>query len=217
MVETARIETHFLLPFRENLRHSRISKFDRFRGLLVRGRLPGEVGLVVLDQLLDPDRVGFGVAMTLDRVRASGGFYQNIRPHQASLDMDRGHLAHAHAHLIAAEPGSFAARHGLVADLKDRRKQQIAARPAAGLKEFGGHTIGYSNMAPNSQASGGGVGTARPHWFCDVTLGTSRPHPSRHRQHHGHKPAPGYSSAEIFARRCRLRVCDQHSQNKGSR
>src|SRR6266446_5202209 len=92
-----------------------------------------------LDQLLNSLRIAFLVAVAGQRVRAAGGLDQNLRPNQTGLNVYGSHFADAHAHLIHAEPGAFAAAHRLVADLDVSREKQIPARPATGLKNFGWH------------------------------------------------------------------------------
>src|SRR2546422_921113 len=101
--------------------------------------LPCQLRLGILDQFLDSPCISFAVPMAGDRIRAARGLDQNLGPDQSGLDMHRGHLTDAHAHLIQAKPRSLAPAHRFVAHLDISREKQIASRPPARSKNFCWH------------------------------------------------------------------------------
>jgi len=118
---------HFARCFGDRLRRSR----REFRIL----------GLGAFDQLFDSLRITFGVAMTGDRVRASGRFDQNLRPNYSRLDVHRCDLRYTHTHLVHAEKTPFSACHRLFIDNDVSWEEEVAFGPPAGLKCFGWHRI----------------------------------------------------------------------------
>ena len=79
------------------------------------------------------------MAVTAHRIRAAGRFDQDLRPDQARLDVNGSDFGDRDAHLILAEPGTFAARHRFIADFKNSWKQKVTSSPTAGLESFSRH------------------------------------------------------------------------------
>jgi hypothetical protein len=102
--------------------------------------LLGQGGLGVFHQFLHPLGIRLGMAVTAHWIGAARRFDQNIRPDHAGFDVDGGDLADGDAHLILAEPGTFASGNGFIADLDNGRKEQIALRPPTGTEDFCWHT-----------------------------------------------------------------------------
>src|ERR1035437_9431562 len=79
------------------------------------------------------------MAVTRQRAAAAARLDQNVRPNHPRLDMHRGDLADADAHLVLFEPRPFMPDDRLVRHLNDGGKKKIAPRPATRLKYFRSH------------------------------------------------------------------------------
>ena len=75
------------------------------------------------------------------RVGAATGFNQDVRPDDASLDVDRGDLVDTDADLVFAKPRTLAAYDRPVRHHNDRRENMVPASPAACAKDFRIHAV----------------------------------------------------------------------------
>jgi len=87
------------------------------------------------------------MAVTPQRVGAAGRFNQDFRPENSRPDMHRGDLGNADAHFVLAEPRTLVPDDRLVRHFNEGGKQEIPARPPAGLKSFRRHE-GSLNRCP---------------------------------------------------------------------
>src|SRR5262245_27290853 len=60
------------------------------------------LGLVSLDQVLDPDRVRLVMSVADDGVRPAAGFNQDVGQHHARVDIDGRHVGHVDRLLLLA-------------------------------------------------------------------------------------------------------------------
>ena len=79
------------------------------------------------------------MAVARQRVGAAGRFNQDFRPENSRLDMHRRDLGNADADFVLAEPRTLVTDDRLIRHLDDGGKQEIPARPPAGLKCFRRH------------------------------------------------------------------------------
>ena len=99
----------------------------------------GHTSLRRFYQLTDATGVGFRVAVTRQRVAATGRFNQNVRPKDSSFDVNGRHLGDADADFVLAELRSLVPDDRLVRHFDDGGKKEIPARPTARLKCFRSH------------------------------------------------------------------------------
>src|SRR5208282_1815903 len=96
-----------------------------FAGALAPGRLQA------FDQIPDAQRVGLAMTVTGDRIGASRGLNQNVRPKNSRGNLHRSDLGNRNAFLAAAEQTLFYAAHAQRADHDARRKPKVPLGPAA--------------------------------------------------------------------------------------
>lgn len=99
----------------------------------------GSLGL--LDQGANASGVRFAVAVAGKRVGATTRFNQDVRPDEARLDVDGGHLGEIDANLVLAKPGAFVSEDCPIRHHNDRGEQVIPARPTARSKIFRIHAL----------------------------------------------------------------------------
>ena len=102
------------------------------------GLLGPGLSLVGFDQGPDALRVGFAVTVAGDGIGAAGGFDHDLSPEDAGGDVDGGDFRDGNALFVAAEHPRFHAADALRADDQAGGEKEIAMRPAAGGKGFGG-------------------------------------------------------------------------------
>ncbi len=71
------------------------------------------------DEFADALGIGFFMAMASERIGATAGFDEDIRPNHPDFNMDGGDTGNADAHFVFAEPGAFVADNGFVRDLNN--------------------------------------------------------------------------------------------------
>src|ERR1035437_5803086 len=87
--------------------------------------------LKAFHQIADAHRVAFAMAVTGNRIRASGRLNHSVRPNHSRRNLYRSDLANRNALLVAAEQTPLHAAHAQRADYDARWKPQIPLRPAA--------------------------------------------------------------------------------------
>src|SRR5713101_5569275 len=87
--------------------------------------------LKAFDQVADAQRVGFAMAVTGDRIGASGRFNQNVGPKNSRRNFHRSYLGNRNAFLVAAKQTPLHAAHTQRADHDARREPQVPPGPAA--------------------------------------------------------------------------------------
>ena len=89
------------------------------------------------DQIADALRIGFAVPVAGDGVGSARGLDANVRPDHAGGDVNGSDLRDGDALFIAAEQSRLHSAHPLRADHESGGENEVALRPAAGLKDFG--------------------------------------------------------------------------------
>jgi len=80
--------------------------------------------------------VGFGMAVASERVRATAGFNQDVRPENTGFDVDGGDFGDADADLIFAKPRTFVTDDSLIRHFDDCWKKMVSTSPPASAKDF---------------------------------------------------------------------------------
>ena len=124
---------HFGYPLFDQALSKFLRKLQFFR--------PGKNSLRLFHQVADAPRIALAMTMAGERVCASTGFNDDIRPEHSRFNMYRCDLADTDADLIFAEDAPLVAGDCPVGHLDGGGKEMVSLRPAACFECLAIHAV----------------------------------------------------------------------------